>query len=391
MRVLLLAGKGGVGKTSMALATALAAAERGHRCAVISTDPAHSLGDALDRPVGPRLVEVAERVVAQEVSALAELDRSWSEIRDWLQALLFEADTLAAEELLVFPGLDELMALRAVCELDRAGESDVCVVDCAPTGSALRMLRLPDLMRQVMENLWGWKRRTARMLRPIAARLGADHLIAPERVFDAFERLYEDVEAVRQVLLDETRTSARLVVNPMRVVVEETRRAFAYLALHGIATDAVIVNRVLPAAAAGGYFARWAERERAEIAEIEKSFPVPQLRAPLQSGEVRGAQALAALGREVYGARDPIARFTNRRPLRFSRSDGAPTLEIDLPSVSAGEVDVCVRGSDLTVGVRDFERRITLPASLAGLAIAGTHWRDGTLEVRFRAPEAPEP
>jgi arsenite-transporting ATPase len=334
---------------------------------------------------------VALRVTAQEVSALAELDRSWSEVRDWLQPLLFEADTLVAEELLVFPGLDELMALRAVCELDRAGETDLCVVDCAPTGSALRMLRLPDLMRHVMENLWGWKRRAARMLRPVAERLGAEGLIAPERVFDAFEALYEEVEAVRQVLLDESRTSARLVVNPTRVVVEETRRAFAYLSLFGIATDAVIINRVLPDAAAGGYFARWAERERAELAEIEKSFPVPQLHASLHPGEVRGVDALAALGRDVYGARDPAALFVRRRPVRFSRCDGVPMLEIDLPSVPAEDVDVWVRGADLTVGVRDFERRIALPDSLAGLVVEGTHWREGTLEVRFAAsgPDAP--
>jgi len=388
MRVLLLTGKGGVGKTSMALATALAAAEHGHRCAVISTDPAHSLGDALGRPVGPRPVEVAPRVCAQEVAALAELERSWTEIREWLQALLFEADTLVAEELLVFPGLEELMALRAVCEVERAGEHDLCVVDCAPTGSALRMLRMPDLMHHVMERLWGWKRRTARALRPVAERLGAGRLVAPESVFDAFEHLYEEVESVRQILLDETRTSARLVVNPARVVVDETRRSFAYLCLYGIATDAVLVNRLLPAAAAGGYFARWAERERAELADIEKSFPVPQLHAPLHPSEVRGAEALAALGREVYGERDPAALFVRRRPLRIARSDGTTTLEIDLPSVEAREVDAWLRGADLTVAVRDFERRIALPDSLAGLAIASTGWRDGTLLVHFAAGDA---
>jgi arsenite-transporting ATPase len=390
MRVLLFTGKGGVGKTSMALASALAAAERGHRCAVISTDAAHSLGDALGRPVGARLVEVAEGVDAQEVSALAELDRSWLEIRDWLQALLFESDTLVAEELLVFPGLEELVALRAVCEVERAGAYDLCVVDCAPTGGTLRMLRLPDLLRQAMQNLWGWKRRTARMLRPVAERLGAGGLIAPERVFDAFEELYDEVESVRQMLLDEARTSARLVVNPARVVVEEARRSFAYLGLYGVATDAVIVNRVLPEAAADGYFARWAERERAELADIEKSFPVPQFTAPLRPQEVRGVEALAALGSEVYGDRDPAELFVCRRPVRITRSDGVTRLEIDLPSVHADEVDVWVRGADLTVSVRDFERRIALPDSIAGLSIDTTRWRDGTLEVSF-ATDRPGP
>ena len=391
MRVLLLTGKGGVGKTSMALATALAAAERGHRCAVISTDAAHSLGDALGHPVGARPVVIAERVTAQEVSALAELDRSWSEISAWLQTALFESDSLAAEELLVFPGLEELVALRAVHEVERAGEHDVCVVDCAPTGSTLRMLRLPDVLRHLMQNLWQWERRTARMLRPVAERLGAGRLVAPEAVFDAFERLYAEVESVRQILLDEHRTSARLVVNPARVVVDETRRSFAYLCLYGVATDAVIVNRLLPETAARGYFARWAERERAELAEIDKSFPVPQLFAPLHPTEVHGVAALTALGREVYRDRDPAGLFVRRRPVRLAKRDGAALLEIDLPSASADEVDVWLRGDDLFVSVRDFERRFALPDSVGGLPIADTRWRDGVLEVRFARPRTAAP
>jgi len=195
--------------------------------------------------------------------------------------------------------------------------------------------------------------------------------------------LYAEVESVRQILLDEDRTSARLVVNPARVVVDETRRSFAYLCLYGVATDAVIVNRLLPPTAAGGYFARWAERERAELAEIEKSFPVPQLFAPLQPFEVRGVAALTALGREVYGERDPAELFVRRRPVRLGKRDGAPLLEIDLPSAHADEVDVWLSGEDLFVSVRDFERRFALPGSLGGLPIADTRWRDGVLEVRF--------
>jgi arsenite/tail-anchored protein-transporting ATPase len=207
-------------------------------------------------------------------------------------------------------------------------------------------------------------------------------------VFDAFERLYADVESVRQILLDEDRTSARLVVNPARVVVDETRRSFAYLCLYGVATDAVIVNRVLPQVAAGGYFAHWAQRERAELADIEKSFPLPQLFAPLQPSEVRGATALAALGREVYRERDPADLFVRRRPVRLSRRGGSALIEIDLPSACADEVDVWLRGDDLFVSVRDFERRFTLPASIGGLPIADTRWRDGVLQVRFAPARA---
>ena len=199
------------------------------------------LGDALGRPVGPRPVTVAERVVAQEIAALAELDRAWSEIQRWLAELFHgEGDEIAAEELLVFPGLEELVALRAVRDVETLGEYDVCVVDCAPTGSTLRMLRLPDVLRLFMTGVFDMKRRAARAIKPLADRVGAGRFVASDEVFAAFERLYADVEDVRQILLDTDRTSARLVVNPARVVVDESRRSFAYLSLYGVATDAVL-------------------------------------------------------------------------------------------------------------------------------------------------------
>jgi arsenite-transporting ATPase len=318
------------------------------------------------------------------VSALAELDRSWSEIAAFLQAVLVDSDDeVLAEELLVLPGLEELVSLRALLEVEASGAYDLCVIDCAPTASTLRLLRLPDVLRLVKENFWEMKRRAARALRPVANRVGLGRFVASEEVFDAFERLYEEIDAVRQILLDEDRTSARLVLNPARVVVEETRRAFAYLCLHGVGTDAVLVNRLLPADAAQGWFRRWAEREREELAEIERSFPVPQLHAPLRRGELAGVEALRELGREVYGERDPGACFVQRRPLRIEKRDGRTVVLLDLPTVEREDVDVLVRGDELWIGVRDFERRVSLPASLAGLPVTSAELTKGVLEVEL--------
>ena len=382
--MILLTGKGGVGKTSLAVATALGAAAHGHRVFLLSTDAAHSLGDALGRRVGARPVAVAERVVAQEVEVLAELDRSWSEIQRFLRELLrADADELVAEELLVFPGLEELIALRAVREVEAAGESDVCIVDCAPTGATLRMLRFPDALRIFMENFFELERRGVRLVRPLLERVRAARFVPPEEGHDAFERLYQEVEDVRQILLDGERTSARLVVNPARVVVAETRRSFAYLSLYGVATDAVLVNRVLPGDAASGYFARWKAREQSELAEIRASFPLPILLAPLRSAEVIGVDALRRLGEELYGDRDPAQLFARGRPIRLERRASRTRLEIDLPGASKEEVSVGVRGSDLVVRVRDAERLIALPASVAGLAVGSVRLRAGVLEVVF--------
>ena len=384
MRVLLLTGKGGVGKTSLAAATAMHAAQQGRRTFLLSTDAAHSLGDAFARRIGARPVEVAPRLVAQEVGVLDELDRAWSEIQEWLRELLREETSeLVAEELLVFPGMEELVSLRAVREVEATGDFDLCVVDCAPTGDTLRMLRFPDALRLFMENFWEIKRRGVRALRPIVNRILPGKLIPEEKFFDAFERLYREVEDVRQILMDGDRTTARLVVNPARVVVEETRRSFAYLSLYGVATDAVLVNRVLPDVAAGGYFARWAQRQGEELAEIRASFPVPLLYAPLRPHEVLGAEALGALGAELYGDRDPAALFTRARPIRLRKRGQHALLEIDLPGASKEELRVTRNGERLLVRVRDAERLVTLPASLTGREITRARLEDGVLEVSF--------
>jgi arsenite-transporting ATPase len=373
MRVILLTGKGGVGKTSLSLATALGAAAHGRRAFVLSTDPAHSVGDALGQRLGSGPTRIAEGVTVQEVSVLDEMDRSWGEIQRFLRGLLRdEANELVAEELLSFPGLEELVSLRAIREVEATGDYDLCVVDCAPTGATLRMLRFPEM-----------KRRGARLVRPLLERLHAERLIPGEEIFDAFEKLYNDVDAVRAILFDDSRTSARLVVNPTRVVVDETRRSFAYLSLYGVTTDAVLVNRVLPEGAGEGWFRRWAAREREELASIEASFPVPHFRAPLYPRELSGAADLARLARDLYGERDPAEQFTRARPIRMRKHMGRPRLEIDLPGASKEEIEVAAHGPDLLVRVRDATRVVALPGSVAGRAVRRARLDAGVLHVDF--------
>ncbi len=384
MRVLVYTGKGGVGKTTLALASALGAAQHGHRVCVLSTDPAHSLADALGMPVGPHPRRITENVYAREISAQVELDGAWKEVQAWLRELLREeADSLIAEELLAFPGIEELVALRAVREVEQTGDFDVCVIDCAPTGSTMRMLRFPDALRIFMEHFFEFERKGARLLRPLVRGFDAGRLIPKEEFFDAFERLYEEIDDVRQILLDSERTSARLVVNPTRVVVDETRRSFAYLSLYGIATDAVLVNRVMPESVGEGYFSRWLELERRELKTIEESFPVPIKSVSLRPREVIGLPALEELARDLFGNDDPAARFAEGRPIRFRRVDGRTRLEIDLPGISKAEISVSAKGSDLHLQVRDGRRSISLPETLVGRPVEKVRLREPILEIHF--------
>lgn len=384
MRVLLHTGKGGVGKTTIALATAFGAAKHGHRVCVLSTDPAHSLSDALAQTVGPNMTPIAEGVSAREIRAQTELDRSWGSVQAWLRELLREdADALVAEELVAFPGIEELMALRAVREAESTGDFDTCIVDCAPTGATMRMLRFPDALRIFMSHFFELERRGARLLRPIMRSFDVGRLIPQDEFFDAFERLYEEIDDVQRILLDDERTSARLVMNPARVVVDETRRSFAYLSLYGISTDSVIVNRVMPEEASTGYFSRWAAREREELAAIESSFPVPVRKVALRASEVIGAEALASLAEDIFGEVDPAARLAEGRPFRIRHAGGRMRLEIDLPGITKEEIEVMTKGADLHLRVRNGRRSIPLPDSMVGRAIERVRLRDGTLEVSF--------
>jgi arsenite-transporting ATPase len=381
---LLHTGKGGVGKTTLALATALGAARHGHRVCVLSTDPAHSLGDALGAPVGADPKRIANNVYAREIRAQVELDRAWRSVQAWLRELLREeADSLVAEELLAFPGIEELVSLRAVREVEQTGDFDVCVVDCAPTGSTMRMLRFPDALRIFMQHFFEIERKGARLLRPLVRGFEAGRLIPREDFFDAFERLYVEIDEVRQVLLDGDRTSARLVVNPARVIVDETRRSFAYLSLYGITTDAVLVNRVMPEIVGQGYFSRWLEREREELEAIEQSFPVPIYRVALRPREVIGSEALEALARDLFGELDPAALFATRRPIRIRRGAGRTRMEIDLPGMTKEEIKVVAKGADLHLRVRDASRMISLPESLIGKPIERIRFREPVLEILF--------
>jgi arsenite-transporting ATPase len=385
-RTILYTGKGGVGKTSVAAATARRCAAAGLRTVVLSTDPAHSLSDSLDAPLGNEPTPIGDGLWGQELQAQTEMERHWERAQGWLGGLLEErgVDRIAAEELTVPPGMDELFSLLQIKAHHESDEFDCIVVDCAPTGETLRLLSFPDVVTWWLEKILPSQRR----LGPLARTL-IDIPLPGDDVLDEIERLARNLVAMNGILRDRSLTSIRLVTSPDRMVVKEAMRTFTYLNLYGYLTDAVVVNRVLPPEA-DGYFAAWRDVQREQMELVRSAFaPVPILVAPWLPREVIGPERLDELATELFpaGGPEPAALLHDDLSQELTSDNGHATLRLPLPFAQRGEIELKKIGLEVIVRVGAQKRTIILPPALADYATAGARFEDGALEVSFERAE----
>jgi arsenite/tail-anchored protein-transporting ATPase len=383
-RIILYTGKGGVGKTSVAAATARRCAAAGARTLVLSTDPAHSLADSLQAPVGGEPTAIGDGVWAQQVQAQEELERNWSAAQEWLGGMLAErgVERIAAEELTVPPGADELFSLLQLKRHAESGEWDAIVVDCAPTGETLRLLSFPDAARWWLDRVLGRESALLAATRPLA-RAFFDISLPDERVMADIQRLVGNLIAMHELLRDAERVTLRLVMTPDRMVVAEAMRTFTYLNLYGYLCDAVVVNRVFPENV-GEYFGAWRAVQAEQLADVEAGFaPVPVLRAPYFEQEVLGAAMLDRLGGALFDGRDAGAVLHDRLAQELALDGSRAELRLDLPFVSKGDVALRKIGLELVVRVDGYKRTIVLPGVLAGFKPTSAKLNEGSLVVGF--------
>jgi arsenite/tail-anchored protein-transporting ATPase len=387
VRTILYTGKGGVGKTSVAAATALKAARGGRKVLVMSTDPAHSLSDAFDSEVGPEPKEMASGVWAQEIDYTAMLEDNWAEIQAYISTV-FEwqgANSLAAEELALLPGMDEVFGLLMVRQHHREDSYDALIVDAAPTGETLKLLSLPDQMSWYIEKIFPIQRRAAKLVRPFASRVRSLPPFPEDSVFAAGKRFYEAIAGVEEILTDRDNASVRLVVNAEKMVVAEARRAYTYLNLYDYGVDAVIVNRLLPDEVSDPYFARWRKAQERHLETIVSSFsPIPLLKARLFDREMYGLEALGALAEDVFAGKNPLAMLFRGATHEIEKYADGYDVVFNLPLADKRDVDLAKRGAELFVRVGTYRRNILLPDSIARLHAAGAGIEDGRLRVRLR-------
>lgn len=389
MRVILFTGKGGVGKTTVAAATALRCAALGHRTIILSTDPAHSLGDAFDVELAPTPVQVRPNLWAQEVSALHEIEQHWKRLHDYMSRLFATQglDEVVAEEVATPPGMDEVASLMWIKHYAQRSEHDVIIVDCAPTGETLQLLTFPDAARWWLDKIYPLERKAMRIARPILQPM-LDIPLPSDEVFASARDLLSDLEGMKKVLADTSTTSMRLVLNLEKMVVKEAKRAFTYLSLFGYVTDAVVVNRRFPAGLQDALFQRWSEIQGRYEVEVKSAFePLPILEVPLFGEEVVGVEMLGRMADAIYGDRDPTDHFYDGWSQRVEKIDGTYVLRLAAPFLERGDVALSRQDGELFVTVGNYRREITLPRSLAQRETLGASLDEGVLSIRFGIPD----
>jgi arsenite/tail-anchored protein-transporting ATPase len=385
VRVILFTGKGGVGKTSVAAATAVHCAQAGYRTVVMSTDPAHSLGDSFDIELGTSLTKISDNLWAHEVSALHEMQRHWAKLHEYAVEVFSTQglDEVVAEEVANPPGMDEIASLMWIKHYAQRAEHDVLIVDCAPTGETLQLLTFPDAAKWWLDKIYPWERRAMRIARPVLQPL-MDIPLPKDEIFASLRDLLMDLDGMRKVLTDPEITTVRIVLNLEKMVVKEAKRAFSYLSLFGYVTDAVIVNRLLPGVLHDELFQKWQRIHQRYQVEVERSFEgIPIFNVPLFDTEVVGEEMLKRMAAATYGDLDPADRFVTASPQRIEKNGTDYVLSLKVPFVDRSEVDLSRHNGELYVTVGNYRREITLPRVLAQRETAGAAIQDGELRVRF--------
>jgi arsenite-transporting ATPase len=376
MRIIFFAGKGGVGKTSVAAATGIRTAQMGHRTVVMSLDVAHSLSDIFnlkgrlfDQNRG-KPVKIDENLWIQELDVVEEIERNWGDIHKYLSTLLNTTglDEILAEELAILPGMEEISLLLYLNRYVRDKRYDVIILDCAPTGESLRFVSIPTALEWYMKKIFKMERTVAKYIRPVASRV-YDIPIPGDDYFAAIEYLFDRLKGVDEILVDPRMTTVRLVTNPEKIVLKETQRAFMYFCLYRMNIDGIIMNRILPDDVNDAYFEDWRGTQKAYIKKAKEYFsPVPIFPVNLFKGEVLGYDSLRVLADQIYGRRNPLSRFFKGEPYKLIKEDGEYKLTMTLPFIMKKDVELNKLSDELVVRVGGFKRHLMLPRQVAAAA-----------------------
>jgi arsenite-transporting ATPase len=395
LRILFFAGKGGVGKTSVAAATGIKSAELGQRTVIMSLDIAHSLSDIFDLEKSLMdynkgvPIKVRKNLWIQELDIQEEIERNWGEIHKYLSVLFKTTglDEILAEELAILPGMEEVSLLLYINQYVRDKEFDVIILDCAPTGEAIRFISIPTTLDWYIKKIFKMEKTIAKFVGPVAKKIYKVPVPGDE-YFDAIEYLFERLKGIDQIMVDPEITSVRLIANPEKIVLKETQRAFMYFCLYRMNIDAIIMNRVLPPKIKDSYFEAWQENQRYYMELAGEYFsPIPIFPVNLFRSEVLGYESLKKLAAQIYGERNPLERFFDGQPYNLTKEDGVYCLKIKIPFAGKDHVELNKVSDELIVRMGSFKKHLLLPRQVAASKSVKATMEEEYLNVCFEGED----
>ena len=392
MRLIFYTGKGGVGKTTISAATGIKLASLGYKTIVISLDVAHSLRDSFDKEdlliaqTDEKRIQINENLWIQEINVQEAIVEYWDEVYNYIRSLLNRSglESLVAEEIAVFPGMEEICALLYINQYVRENTYDVIILDCAPTGESLRFVSIPTTLEWYMNRIFKLERNLAKIAGPVIETISSVP-IPKDAYFQNIQQLFEKLEGIDTVLTNPNITTVRLVTNPEKIVIKETQRAFMYFCLYGLCIDAVIINRIFPEGVEEKFFEIWKQTQQKYIEEAENYFSgVPIWKVNLFDDQIVGDTGLRKLGDILYPDIDPTDKFSEQKPYQFKKVNDNYQLIMQLPFLTKQEVHLTKHGDELIVTIGGFKRHVALPRSLSNTKTTGAKLTGHQLVITFK-------
>ena len=386
-KIYIFTGKGGVGKSSVAAAHAIKSALEGERTILVSTDMAHNLGDIFEVHPEKEPLKVMENLDIYEIDPEYVMEHDFQDIASCVSNMLSEVQSNDWSDIGIAPGMEELFSLLKISEIQKEGMYDRIIVDCAPTGETLSLLKFPELLSWYMEKLFPIGKIAVRLLSPISK--AAFRIELPnKKAMNDIERLYIKLQELQELFKDRDTTSIRIVTTPEKMVVEETRRNYMYMNLYNYNVDGLYINRVLPRDINNPFFSQWLQIQEKYINQLYESFGMlPIYTIPWYEEELKGQMAINRMAKEALKDSDIFdIKIIHEREV-FTKNEKGYLLDVVLPGANKKEMDLYQSRTDIVIKLKNFKRNIPLPNILRNYLITSAKLEEGVLHIQFEKGE----